>query len=47
MEIATVFLSQFQEKSEDEEMEEPLAQNFGRHHHKLRLCFKEFVKRYK
>lgn len=43
MEIATVFLSEFQEKSEDAEWEEP--QNFGRHHHKLRLCFKEFVKR--
>ena len=40
LEIALVFLCQGQESNEEGE-----SQMFTRHHHRLRLSFKEFVKR--
>ena len=40
LEIALVFLCQGQESDEEGE-----SQMITRHHHRLRLCFKEFIKR--
>lgn len=40
LEIALVFLCHGQESDEEGE-----SQMITRHHHRLRLCFKEFIKR--
>ena len=40
LEIALVFLCQGQDTDEEGE-----SQMITRHHHRLRLCFKEFIKR--